>query len=290
MKKKTVLLIIFLGLQGLYAGLFDGRYPSARATAMSDAYVAVTGDVWSTYYNPAGLARLHSYQVASAAQRPFNRTFFNNAFFGAAAPLPGAFGTFAVAFETFGVTYNGNNLSDEITLTMSHGFYLMQDIHSSLAFGYNLKYYHWTLGQSVGGLDLGSGNAFGVDAGLQASVYERTFVGVYVYNLNAPTMGSSTKHDLPQRIVVGAAYIPVTGITTSIAFDKTIGFDTQLQGGFEFLPVRWLALRLGASTEPNRFTAGIGINYRGVHLDYSFQTHPVLPETHKFSLMYQFGK
>ena len=290
MKKRTVLLILFLAIQALHAGLFEGRYPSARATAMSDAYVAVAGDVWSTYYNPAGLARLGNYQVASAIQRPFNRAFFSNGFFGAGAPLPGKFGSVAVAFETFGVTYDGNNLSNETTLTLSHGFYLMQDIHSALSVGYNLKYYHWSLGQSVGGLDLGSGNAFGLDVGLQASVYQRTFVGVYAYNINAPTMGSRTRHDLPQRLVVGAAYMPVTGITTSLAFDKTVGFDTQLQGGFEFLPLQWLALRLGASTQPNRFSAGIGINYHGIHLDYSFHTHPVLPETHKFSLMYQFGK
>ncbi|HID37933.1 MAG TPA: hypothetical protein EYP36_00255 [Calditrichaeota bacterium] len=170
---------------------------------------------------------------------------------------------------------------------MSHAFYLLNDIHSSLSFGYNLKYYHWNLANSVEGLELGSAGTFGLDLGMQASLYQRTWVGVYVYNVNAPTLGAAMKHDLPQRIVAGAAYRPVSGLTTSIAFDKTIGYDMQMQGGFEFQPVKWLALRLGGSTDPNRFSAGLGLNYFGFRFDYSFHSHPVLPETHKFGISYQ---
>ena len=285
--KRVLFLLILTGIA--QAGVFDSRYPSARATGMSDAFVAIANDVWAGYYNPAGFAGLQNYQVASAVQRPFNQTFFSNAFIGASLPLPGKFGAAAVSFENYGVTYEGENLSSEITSTLSHGFYLLNDIHSSLSIGYNLKYYHLELGESVGGLELGSAGAFGMDVGLQASLYERTFVGVYVYNINAPTLGSETKHDLPQRLVIGASYRPVSGLITSIAFDKTVGFDTQILGGLEYLPVQWLAIRLGAGTEPNRFSAGLGINYFGVHLDYSFMNHPVLPETHKFGLTYIFS-
>jgi len=286
MKLKS--LLIFLTLIGLgRAGVFDGRYPSARATAMSEAYVAVANDAWAAYYNPAGLAQLNRYQFASAWQRPFSQTFFSNAFFAAAMPLPQKWGSASLTFETYGVKYNGTQLSVENTATLSHGFYFLNDIHSSLSFGYNLRYFYWKLGTSVGGLDLGSAGTFGLDVGLQASVYRRTYVGVYVYNINAPTLGAATKHDLPQRIVAGAAYRPVSGLITSIAFDKTLGYEMQMEGGFEFIPVKWLSLRLGASTSPNRFSAGIGLNYRGLRLDYSFHTHPVLPETHKFGIAYQ---
>jgi len=285
-----LILIFLLGTFGLSnAGVFDGRYPSARATAMSEAYVAVANDVWAGYYNPAGLARYQGYGVASAFQRPFNLSFFTNAFFAGAVTLPKHFGSVSLAMETFGVRYNGAQVSSENTFTVSHGFYLMRDVHSFLSFGYSLKYYYWDLGESVGGLKLGSAGTMGLDVGLQASIYNRTYVGVYAYNINAPTIGAQTSEELPQRIVIGAAYIPVTGLTTTIAFDKTVGFDTQVQGGFEFKPIYWLSLRLGASSDPNRFSAGLGLNYRGFNVDYSFQTHPVLQETHKFSLIYHFG-
>ena len=283
-------LIVTVFSQSLRAGVFDNRYPSAQAAAMSNATVALIGDVWAPYYNPAGLANVNGIQVASAVQRLFNQPFLQNAFFGAAMPLPGKYGTIAVNFEFFGVKYSGATLSRENTFTISHGFYLMNDIHSSLSFGYNLRYYYWDLGQSVENRSLGSAGAFGLDLGLQGTLYHRIFGGVYAYNINAPTMGKYTKHDLPQRIVVGAGYRPISSVTTTISLDKTIGFDTQVLGGFEFRPIPWLALRVGAGTQPNRISAGFGIRFKGFVLDYSFRNHPVLPETHKIGLMYFFGK
>ena len=290
---RTIFLFVLLVTvfsQSLRAGVFDNRYPSAQAAAMSNATVALIGDVWAPYYNPAGLANVNGIQVASAVQRLFNQPFLQNAFFGAAMPLPGKYGAIAVNFEFFGVKYSGSTLSRENTFTISHGFYLMNDIHSSLSFGYNLRYYYWDLGQSVENRSLGSASAFGLDLGLQGTLYHRIFGGVYAYNINAPSMGKYTKHDLPQRIVVGAGYRPISSVTTTISLDKTIGFDTQVLGGFEFRPIPWLALRVGAGTQPNRISAGFGIRFKGFVLDYSFRNHPVLPETHKIGLMYFFGK
>jgi hypothetical protein len=283
------IMIIILFISQTFAGVFDDRYPSARATAMSNAYVAVANDVWAGYFNPAGLAALRQYEFGFAIQRPFNLKFFRNGFLGVTFPLPGQFGTLGLLAETFYVDYNGNQLSVENTIELSHGFYLLNDTHSSLSIGYNLKYYYWDLGESVGGLELGSAGTFGVDLGLQASIYRRTYVGVYVYNINGPTIGSEVAHDLSKRIVIGAAYQPYTGLTTSLAIEKTIGFDTQVQGGFEFFLVDWLAIRAGASTNPSRFSAGFGLLYSGFQLDYSFQTHDVLAETHKFGFIYHLG-
>ncbi len=272
-----------------HGGVFDSRYPSGRASAMGDAVVAVSNNLWAPYYNPAGLAALNQWQVGSSVQRLFNQPFLQNAFFGFAMPLPSKYGTMAFNFEFFGVKYNGATLSQENTLTFSHGFYLINDIHSGLAIGYNLRYYYWDLGESVENRKLGSAGTIGADVGVQANLYHRIFGGVYVYNINAPTLGKQVKHDLPQRIVVGAAYRPITEVVTSISLDKTLGFDTQVLGGIEFFPVPWLALRLGAGTTPNRFTAGFGLKFKGLILDYSFQNHPVLPETHKIGIIYQFA-
>jgi hypothetical protein len=289
MKNKVIFFYLIGCFSSIYSGVFDNRLPSAQATAMSDATVAVVNDVWASYYNPAGLARLDGYQFATAVQRPFNQTFFFNGFIGAAMPITDRFGSAAFNAECYGVRYNGNDLSTEITLTLSHGFHLLKDMNSTLSFGYSVKYYHWNLGESVGGLKLGSAGAFGVDIGAQASLWERTYAGFYAYNINAPKIGAETAHDLPQRLVMGAAYRPFSGLITSLAFDKTVGYDTHIRAGFEFLPAEWIALRVGASTNPNRFSFGFGLNFKGINVDYSFNSHPVLPETHKFGLAYRFG-
>ncbi len=284
----VIITMFFLGLTTLTrAGVFDSRYPSPRATAMSEALVAMPGSFWAPYINPAGLAEVNHWQVGTSVQRLFNQTFLKNAFFGTVVPLPSPFGTLAFNFEFFGVEYDGNTLSQENTFTLSHGFYLLNDLHSYLALGYNLRYYYWDLGRSVEDRNLGSAGALGVDVGLQASLYHRIFAGVYAYNLNAPTLGSTVKHDLPQRVVIGAGYRPITNVVTTISLDKTVGFDTQAAVGVEFWPVRWLALRAGAMSTPNRVSAGIGLKFKGFVLDYSFQNHPVLPETHKIGIIYQ---
>jgi len=293
---KKFLFITLVLVSNIWAGLFDDRFPSARGLGMGGAMVAITGDIWSGYYNPAGLADLKNYEVASSYNIPFGYSFFRNYFITGAIELPSDFGAASISFQDFGVSYMGNELSTEYTATISHGFYLMQDIHSSLSVGYNLKFLHWQLSKSVGtwddnlldykndGIDPGSGSTYGIDVGAQASLYGRTFVGVYLLNINAPTIGAFTKHDLPQRIVIGAAYKPQSDVTTSVAFNKAVGFDTQIEGGFEFNIIEYLALRFGVGTNPNRFSAGIGINYEGIQFDYGFRTHPVLAETHLFGL------
>ena len=283
---KYVILILFISINLVSAGAFDDRFPSARAAGMSNAVVAVTNDVWAAYYNPAGLASIQNYQTGFAYQKPYNYSFFTSVFGSAVIPISPSYGAAGVAFESFGVKYKGNTLSQEYVATLSHGFYLLNDIHTSLSVGYNLKYYHMDLGESISGIELGAGGTFGIDFGIQASVYKRTYLGLYVYNLNAPTLGVDTAQDLPRRVVVGAAYKPYSGLTTAISMNKSVGYDTEIDGGFEFALIDMLDLRLGASTNPSRFTAGLGIKFESFQFDYGFRSHPVLAETHSFGLMY----
>ncbi len=284
---KILFFLLIVLLAHSSAGVFDERYPSARASAMSGSVVSLANDVWAPYYNPAGLAMVNSPVFGVSYQMPYNMAFFHNYFLSAAAPVPyGNFGTVAVTFQKFGVSYEDTDMSGEYTFGLSHGFSLMQDIHSSLGVGYNLKYYYWTLGESVGGIDLGSGSSFGIDIGLQGSLYDRTFIGLYFLNINTPKIGAINKHELPQRIVVGAGYTPIDNMATTIAINKTIGKETQIEAGFEFYVVPMLAIRLGVSTSPNRFSGGLGFNYKNIHIDYALRTHPVLSETHQFGLSY----
>jgi hypothetical protein len=292
---KNILLLIFIVSASVqvHAGLFDDRYPSPKATAMGGAGIAANGDVWASYYNPANLSGVDRIEVGTSYLRLFNLSFFKN-FFGAAAyPLPQKYGTISLSAQYFGTEYTVDNtsynLSGEYTFAMSHGFYLLKDIHSSLALGYSLKAYHWNLGESKEFGDLGSATIFGIDVGLQASIYSRTYLGVYFLNINSPQVGAFTKHDLPQRIVIGIAYQPYDGVTTSLDFNRLIGVgDMQLLGGAEFNVFQNLFLRFGGTTNPNRFSAGLGIQYAQFKIDYALLTHNELGETHQFGLIVGF--
>ncbi|NIV06644.1 MAG: hypothetical protein GWN61_10810, partial [candidate division Zixibacteria bacterium] len=237
------------------AGLFDDRFPSARTFGMGGSGVAMNTDVWAAYYNPAALSRSNQIQIGTAYLRLFNLSFLKNYFGAGIYPLPGNYGSLSLNFQYFGVDYEGENLTGESTFALSHGFYLLDDVHSSLAFGYSLKAYHLTYGTTVEGRDLGSATTLGLDVGLQASLYSRTYVGVYFLNINAPTVGVNDKEDLPQRIVAGIAYQPYSGVTTSLDFNRLLGEDeVELWGGAEFRVFEYIFLRFGGSTNPNRFS------------------------------------
>ena len=60
--------------------IFFGRQPSARAEAMGRSGVAMEGELLCAYYNPAGIASLSGFSIATAFANPFymlkNATYF----------------------------------------------------------------------------------------------------------------------------------------------------------------------------------------------------------------------
>ncbi len=281
---------VLLGLHAavLHAGLFNDRFPSARFSAMGGSGVAVANDVWAAFYNPAGLSRVEHLRVGSSYLRLFNAPFFTSIFGATAYPLAKNFGTVSLGFEYFGVNYEGNQISGEYTIQLSHGFFLLKDIHSSLAIGYSVKGYYWALGRSLEYGNLGSAATLGLDVGLQAAIYGRTYIGVYLMNVNTPKIGAYTKFDLPQRVVVGMAYEPYDGVVTSLDLNRVIGTDhVQVWGGAEFNLFRNLFLRFGGTTNPNRFSFGIGLYVAQIRLDYALITHNELGETHQIGFQFE---
>ncbi len=292
MKQLWILSALMLPMMlygGENAGLFDNRFPSARANGMGGAQAAIAADVWAAYYNPAGLVWLEKdYNFGAAYYKPYSENFFDAVFGSFAMKLPGKFGSLSVTYQKFGVEYEGTELSNESTFGLSHGFYLLNDIHTSLSFGYSLKAYYWSLGQSISGVELGSQTVMGVDLAMQANIYRRTWIGFYALNVNNPKIGTAKEVDLPRRFVIGVGYQPYAGVTTTIDFNQVDGEDMQIFGGLEYQIIDELALRLGLGTNPNTFTAGLGINYHHFHFDYAFKSHPELNMTHYFTLSYGF--
>ena len=81
MKRILVIFLLLFYSSSAWSAAFDDRYPSVKATAMSNAYVAVANDVWAAYYNPAGLAQIDGIHTGFSYLRPYNMSFFKNFFF-----------------------------------------------------------------------------------------------------------------------------------------------------------------------------------------------------------------
>jgi hypothetical protein len=271
---------------------------AAPISATGSSNIACIASAWSQLTNPAGLSRLSAIELVGGFHKPYGLAYYSSQVAVAAVPL-GKFGTVALGYQGSSTTYSGNSLSSETALSLSHGFYLQKDLFSTLAIGYTINLYQLDYGQSAGvsgdgsdGINLGSGTGIGVDLGIQGSLHERTWVGLYAKNINSPEMGSSlSAQNLPRSLAIGFGYEPYYGLTTSFMIFQKIGVDkTQYRAGLEYRLIPWLIIRTGVDTEPNRIGFGFGIEKWGILADYAFISHPILPETHQFSVGYTFGK
>ncbi len=268
--------------------IFDDLELSPRARGLGGSYSGLSADATAIAYNPAGLADLATRDVYASLFEPFGTDFTRVNFIAMAWPT-GKWGTFGAGYSDFRVDYRDATLSIERTFTASHGFVLMDDLSTSLAFGYSLNVYDLEYPTvSVTGLELGSESTFGLDVGLRARLHERTTAGVFVKNLNNPQMGDPVATDLPQRISGGLAYRPYDGVITAIEIEKEIGKDLQVHGGIECEVAEPLVLRAGGQSNPSLFDVGAGVRVKGVVIDVTYTHHPVLSGTIHYGLGVRF--
>jgi hypothetical protein len=271
------------------ANFFDFYYPSARAGAMGGAQTAVTVDNWSPFYNPAGLVRMQTeFQLGAAYYQLYNLSGMEAVFGSFGMRLPGKYGHLGVSIQNLGVSRDEVDLSTESVYQLSHAIFLMKDVNSSLSLGYNIKAMNLELGESIFGEDLGSEMVFGLDVGMQANLYRRFWLGFSATNINNPKLGKVNAYDMPRRYTVGLGYTPFSGVTTALDFRVNEGEDMQILAGMEYYLIEELAIRAGIVSEPSIFSLGLGVNVASIRFDYAFESHPVLDDTHQFTLMYGF--
>lgn len=283
-----LVLALVLLVGGPAGAVFDDYGPSPRTRAMGGGCAALADDGCAIFYNPAGLGQLRDYQLFSSYQRPYGLDFLEHMAGSFTVPLP-RFGVVGFGFQKFGVTYEGEDLENEKTFSLSHGFSVMKDVHSSLALGYTFNLYALEFGTSFEGQSLGSAQTMGVDFGILATLRKRTRMGATMRNLNRPRLGKGYREDLPRYMSFGIAYQPYPGVATVLDLAKKFGEETRMKGGIEAQIVPFMALRFGVQTKPDRVMGGVGFTYKGAHFDYALVNHAALPLTHQISISYRFG-
>jgi len=267
----------------------DPNVAAAAGQAVGGAYTAAATGVDAPYWNPAGLAYGKGTQGRFVYHQPWGLSFISHLSAVGATMLPKHAGGIAVGIQTLGTRDGGYTMSSETEAFISHGFLLQEDIHTSLAFGYTFKLINWSLGESVGyedspAIDLGSASTFGMDVGATAQLWDRFRLGGSFKNINHPQMGSGLKRDLPRILSAGVSYFPYYGVRTTFDIERVLSGETQFKGGINATVVKPLDLRFGINTNPNSFTAGFGLRWRELVLDYAFLYHPVLNPSHMIGI------
>jgi len=272
--------LLLLGADAARAQLVPLAEGGARTLALGRAATALDGDVWA-HYNPSSWAGLEGRAASAFASQAFGLSELRVSAVAYAEPT--RYGTFAATaraygFEDFRETHFGVGYARAVPISASRA------IHIGAALGYT--------GVSI--TDYGSGGALGLSLGALMEVLPGLDFGFHAYNINRPEL---TEFDpLRSGLSVGFAYRPVEQALVLFSVDKegTFNFseDTtfpiSFRGGVEVQPVDVLFLRTGFTTEPVRFSTGVGVAVGILRADVAAERHEVLGWTPAFGFGVQF--
>lgn len=271
---------------------------AAAQAGSGNATVASESSVWSYAVNPAGFSKATGISIGATHYSPYQEAFVKvdrlSALFATES-----WGVVNLHADLSAVKYGGNELTSEKMFGVSHAFYLQKDLRSALSFGYSINLLSVGYGVNSAGLSgdgsdgvgLSSATAVGVDLGFQAALRNRSWMGVFIQNINQPTIGSGAiDYYATRKVVVGAGYQPYYGLTTSLAVEKVLGGDFQYNAGVDYSVLKWLDIRAGLNTYPSQISLGAGIHLGPVGIDYALVNHPILPSTHIISFDFSMPK
>ncbi len=249
----------------------NGR--GSKAIALGNAFVAIADNPWAVAYNPAGLGQLSSVSGAIFfVPRQFELAELKTTSIAAAVPL--GLATLGLSVEQF-------------------GFELYKETNATIAAGRMLE---WGLSAGIA-LNLhrisieryGSTERLTVDLGLLSRVQDDLTFGFALKNATAATIGQ-TRERLPQTFLLGMRYGPWRDFLVTLEAEKDNRYPFVLKAGVEQRFFEILALRIGVSDNPDKFSAGIGARYSIIEFAYAGYSHQQLGWTHQVEISFRLGE
>ena len=266
----------------------------AKAIGMGESQVAEANDLYASYWNPAGLAKIHRPQFGLMHNEWFEG--INHEFLGFVQPMgdAGVIGG-SVIYLSFGEIQGRDANGKETQVFRPYDLALVlsyaRHIGSSLALGANAK---WVREE----IDTVSAQALAYDVG-----------GLYTFSNPSLSLGFNLQHlgtqakyvedsfNLPFNIKVGGAYKLLKDKLT-IVTDVNRPSDNNIIGAFgiaiavsELLHLRTgYKYRVGGNDlgTASGLTGGVGFRIESFQIDYAFVSYGKLGPTHRFSLISNF--
>lgn len=266
-----VIIFFFLFHQSVVAG-FEQTNLGSRPSALGGAFMGLSDDCWSIFYNPAGLSRInHNEAAVYYSPRPFGLNELSTTAF--ATNYSTKIGTFALAAKKYGF-----ELYKEISGTLSYA-------NSFLGINIGTGFHIHTL--TIKGY--GNDYTIGVDIGIMLPLAYNLLFGFSAKNINAPTIGRM-KEKLPQVFSFGTSYSPINNLFLLMDYEKEIMFDGSLKAGFEYWVFEFGVLRLGVNEKPSTISGGLGLRYSSLKIDYAIISHQELGLTHSITIGFLWGE
>ena len=262
---------IFMFLQ-LGSFVFAQINPGARQIALSNSDVAQCDDVFSLFNNPAGLAQLGWREIGLYySPAPFGIKELANGYLSYIESTE--FGSFALGAMTYGFDLYKEN---KISFAYSNRF------EKKYFAGITINFHTLSI------KNYGDDNTYTINLGGLAYLTENLKLGFSFHNVTRSTFGNE-KNQVPIIFNTGLNYLPIEYASLNAAVEKDLEYPLSLRFGLEFFPIKYIYLRTGFSNEPERYSAGIGINYSIIELDYAVFTHQDLGLTHQAGIIINFS-
>ncbi len=257
---------------------------------MGRAFVALSGDASSPFWNPAASAAIDRTEVVAFHTSLFMDTKYDC--LGVAYPLD--LGVFSLSVGRLGsdniIGRDENNIfTGEFSSSESqYGISYARAVSFGISGGITLK----AANQRIGVM---SGTGFGADLGFQykPSFLDNLTLGLAFNDLLSPGIKLESVEDHYQTLSrFGIAYS--RGLSDKISsllsleLTKSSGRGTGFHSGVELTFYRQYALRAGL--DKGRFSFGGGLVYKFVKLDYAFESLENLGGSHRISFGFTFGK
>jgi hypothetical protein len=246
--------------------------PGARQISLANSDAAQSDDVFSLFTNPAGLAQINWREVGVYySPSPFGLSELANGYVAYVEPL--GFGSAGIGGMTYGFDlYRESKIIGVFSYNYLNKFFI----------GAALNFH------SVAIQSYGEHSTFYFNLGGLVYLAKELRWGFAANNINRASFGSDDGQ-IPMPLNTGVSYDPISNATINFGIEKDLEYNPSFKFGLEYEIIRYLALRSGVSTEPDRYTFGIGINYSLINFDYAFFTHKDLGLTHQAGIIISFG-
>ncbi len=278
MRRLFILILIGLIAASYAPAVFETPTPDAVSSGMGDITPAVG-------FGPASLFGGEGISAGGGYRRSFNHSDFDE-LCAWASWTNEKYGRAIIDVSSFSV----ENLSGETKFSLGYSRPLFSDIHTELGLAAKANLLSLSYEPSVSGTELGSAMGFTIDLAAEAIIYERTRIRVLAENLTATNMGISGDIEIPRAVTGLIAYSPYNNTTIAFHVRREAGVDFDYNLGVSMQPHEMIEFRLGAATNPDRVTGGIGLNYNVFRFDYALKSHPVLPISHTVTLGFDLAR
>jgi hypothetical protein len=261
----------FFFLSIIIANLSFSQYQveaGARQGALGGSGL-ILKDIWSAYHNQAALADISALTIGIFYSSIFNEPDLREIGLATLIPIE-KFGNAGINY-----TYAGNEFSNFGKFGLNYSKRLGKNITA----GIQIDYFNH--------LQANYGNTYAVagEIGLVSEPIENLFIAAHVFNPWRSKFKGTDEY-LSSIIRLGAGYYFTDKVVLMVETEKDLNEKALVRVACEYELIDNLLLRGGVTSNPVKYSFGLGYIYKGIMMDAAYINHQILGYYMQFGLGY----